>query len=246
MKKIIFKKIYNYLSQYVVQSPSITYCMPSIIFPELKNTTNTFILNIAINSIKLALEDEIENINYKLTDSHLYNIYPGEHYRLLKAIAKYMKPKVVVEIGTYTGMGVYSLIQGLNNGKIYTYDIISWDKFDTHLGNYFFENETVSQIISDLSNKNEFNLNVDILNSAEMIFLDAPKDIVFEQKFLEYLSELNPTEKRILVIDDIRFMNMIDLWASIKSPKLDLTSFGHWTGTGLVDISDGLKFWQLD
>ena len=34
---------------------------------------------------------------------------------------------------------------------------------------------------------------------------------------------------------------MIDLWVSIESPKLDVSSFGHWSGTGLVDISEGLQ-----
>ena len=28
----------------------------------------------------------------------------------------------------------------------------------------------------------------------------------------------------------------------IDSPKVDLTSFGHFSGTGLVNISEGFKF----
>jgi hypothetical protein len=27
---------------------------------------------------------------------------------------------------------------------------------------------------------------------------------------------------------------MVDLWRRIPYPKLDATSFGHWSGTGLV------------
>ncbi len=34
---------------------------------------------------------------------------------------------------------------------------------------------------------------------------------------------------------------MIDIWRSIKSPKLDATSFSHWSGTGIVDISKGFQ-----
>jgi hypothetical protein len=30
-------------------------------------------------------------------------------------------------------------------------------------------------------------------------------------------------------------MNMIGIWRGIRHPKLDLTSFGHWSGTGLVE-----------
>ena len=34
---------------------------------------------------------------------------------------------------------------------------------------------------------------------------------------------------------------MIKLWRSIKSPKFDLTSFGHASGTGIVDISSNIE-----
>jgi hypothetical protein len=53
-------------------------------------------------------------------------------------------------------------------------------------------------------------------------------------------AELDPRPGKLLILDDIRFTNMIPLWRAISSPKLDLSSFGHWSGTGLVDISDGL------
>jgi hypothetical protein len=57
---------------------------------------------------------------------------------------------------------------------------------------------------------------------------------------LSQLAKLDPRTKKLLILDDIRFMNMIRLWRGIASPKLDLSSFGHWSGTGLVDISKGL------
>ena len=37
------------------------------------------------------------------------------------------------------------------------------------------------------------------------------------------------------MFDDIRLLNMIEQWRALPRPKLDLTSFGHWSGTGLVD-----------
>ena len=45
-----------------------------------------------------------------------------------------------------------------------------------------------------------------------------------------------------LVIDgDIRLLPMVECWRSIASPKFDLTSFDHWSGTGIVDISQVLR-----
>ncbi|WP_198243807.1 hypothetical protein [methane-oxidizing endosymbiont of Gigantopelta aegis] len=74
-----------------------------------------------------------------------------------------------------------------------------------------------------------------------LFFCDGPKDGHFEYQFISYLTKLKPKKGRVLMLDDIRFKNMIDLWFSIDSPKLDMSSFGHWSGTGLVDMSDGLK-----
>ena len=54
------------------------------------------------------------------------------------------------------------------------------------------------------------------------------------------MTNLKNKENKILILDDIKFMNMINLWNSIKSPKMDIVSVGNWTGTGLVDISKGL------
>jgi hypothetical protein len=39
----------------------------------------------------------------------------------------------------------------------------------------------------------------------------------------------------ILVLDDIRLWTMLEIWRSVSWPKLDVTSFGHWSGTGMVD-----------
>lgn len=74
------------------------------------------------------------------------------------------------------------------------------------------------------------------------IFMDAPKDDVFEYRMAEKLRRLSPKNLKLLISDDIHFVNVIDFWRYIKSPKLDMTSFGHWSGTGVVDISDGVAF----
>ena len=55
-------------------------------------------------------------------------------------------------------------------------------------------------------------------------------------------TKLHSKEKKFLIIDDIQLINMIDFWRSIRSPKFDATSFGHFSGTGVVDISNGFEF----
>jgi hypothetical protein len=100
-----------------------------------------------------------------------------------------------------------------------------------------FDDGLVTQILEDLSEQRSFEKHRGTLNSADLIFLDGPKDGVFEYTLSRLLTTLKPKPNKYLILDDIRFLNMSRLWKSIASPKIDLTSFGHWSGTGLVDIS---------
>jgi len=197
---------------------------------------NDFLIDLGMASSIRAWETPVYNVNMDLEDSKFFNVYPGEHYRLIKSIVALLEPKLVVEVGTYTGMGTLALMQG-NNAPVHTFDIIAWDKFKTHLTPEMFETR-VTQHISDLSDPKEFEKHRNVLNAANIIFLDAPKDGQFEPKFMELLKTLDKKENRLLIIDDIKVMNMVSLWFNITYPKLDLTSFGHWSGTGLVDLSN--------
>jgi hypothetical protein len=111
----------------------------------------------------------------------------------------------------------------------------------SHFDKSDFESGRISQIIGDLSEDAIFEKNIDVLNSADVIFMDAPKDDLFEYRMAKNLSMLSRKTFKLLIVDDIQFVNMIDFWRSISSPKLDVSSFGHWSGTGIVDISEGLK-----
>jgi hypothetical protein len=84
---------------------------------------------------------------------------------------------------------------------------------------------------------------IELLDIADFIMCDGPKDGNFENKFYTLLSTLNLAKKpRWLFLDDIRFLSEINSWRSIQSPKIDITSFGHFSGSGLVDISQGFVF----
>ncbi len=235
-----WRKIYKKLSRKVLTNKTRRHKEPSLIFSP-DNNTNDFLIDLSLSSIKLAWAESIQIPNKNLSDAGFYNVFPGEHYRLLKALSKILDPKVIVEIGTFTGMGSVAFLQGQKQGSLYTYDIFPWNSFATHLSESDFAGDKLFQVIADLSKADEFQKNIDILNNAEIIFMDAPKDGVFEYQFTNLLSTLQPKKNKLLILDDIRFVNMIDLWLSIDSPKLDMSSFGHWSGTGLVDISDGLK-----
>jgi predicted O-methyltransferase YrrM len=237
------RALFKLLSKLVLLHPErLSHFRPSIIHaPGSHQPASGALFKLALEATRVAASQPILNGNPALSDTHLFNVFPGEHYRLLNGLICALQPRQVVEIGTFTGMGSFALLQSLT-GTLHTFDIVPWKDFSTHLQHSDFDKGRVIQHLADLSQPDHFQTHVQLLNQADLIFLDAPKDGQFEYKIAPLLAGLSPKSDRFLVVDDIRFVNMIDWWHAIQSPKLDITSFGHWSGTGLVDISEGLKF----
>lgn len=199
-------------------------------------------LSSAQDSLRISLGDLAAQKEH-LPDAIYYDIYPGNHYRLLQVLARNLAKTNIVEVGTFTGMSSVCILRGMQAScKLTTFDLVPWRQFRSHLEEKDFASGKITQILEDLSNPVVFKKYLELFTQSEMIFCDAPKDGIFEPKFLANLTSVKPSSTCILVLDDIRLLNMIEVWRAIKSPKLDLTSFGHWAGTGLVDITDGLKY----
>jgi predicted O-methyltransferase YrrM len=160
--------------------------------------------------------------------------WPGEHYRLLTALATALPARKAVEIGTYRGHSALALAAGLApGGKVVTYDVVPWREVDGAILRLDDLNR-LEQRIGDLSDVRYLETELDTLRSADLIFLDGPKDGIFEPNFCRAaLSELTD-RPRLVVFDDIRVMTMIRLWRDLPYAKLDATSLGHWSGTGLL------------
>jgi predicted O-methyltransferase YrrM len=151
---------------------------------------------------------------------------------------------MIVEIGTYRGLSALSLKKCLSgDGKIITFDIVPWQQLaGTCLRSADFGDGRLVQETGDLSDPATFSLHRTLLNKAELIFLDGPKDGTFERAFLQLLSTVSDASSKVLILDDIRTWNMLATWREIDFPKLDFTSFGHWTGTGLVHWKPQTEF----
>lgn len=161
--------------------------------------------------------------------------WPGEHYRLLAALAKTLPAKVAVEVGTFQGTGALALLAGLPpDGKVVTYDVVPWQEFEGAVLREEDFGDRLEQRIGDLSDEPFIAREVDTLRSADLIFVDGPKDGAFEEKFCERVVGRLTDRPRLVIFDDIRRMNMLQLWRDLPFPKLDATSLGHWSGTGMI------------
>jgi predicted O-methyltransferase YrrM len=159
------------------------------------------------------------------------NHWPGDHYRLLAALVEVMGVGVAIEVGTFTGMGTLAL--AIAGAHVQTYDLISWDQFSNTLLRVDDFDSKIEQRIGDLADAKYFDSQADELRSADLIFIDGPKDGLFEPAFVSRLLPVLRTGQ-VLVFDDIRKLEMLQLWRDLPLAKLDVTSFGHWSGTGLA------------
>ena len=221
------------------------HCLPSAVLSldDDQATQNNRKLNTTICAAALTASGIQISEAVSKPDTSYFNIFPGEHYRLLAGLLRNLEPKLCIDIGTHTGMSARTMLDHTSKScQIHSFDIIHWQEFESHLNEKDFEQGRLTQHLEDLSEEVIFTKHISTIEKSQIIFCDAPKDGQFEYKFLRLLQEVKPSEKqRLLILDDIRFLNMLPVWRSIRSPKLDATSFGHWSGTGIVDITSGLE-----
>lgn len=187
-------------------------------------------------------------------DNPFANAFPGDHYRLLSGLLSALSEEgtlnSIVDVGTHYGTGTRVMLDYAPKAKVDTFDLTAWDQFETTYLNKsdFAENGgRLTQHLDNLMFSDVFEKHSQLLINSDFIMCDGPKDGVFEAVFLAKLSTLPFTKKpRFLFLDDIRFLSELPLWRKILSPKIDLTSFGHFSGTGLVNISEGLKLAEID
>lgn len=196
------------------------------------------LLDVALQAVAGARSVDLEWLAAR-DPSAFMNVWPGEHYKLLVALVSLLQPKTVVEIGTATGASALAMKSALReDAKLVTFDIVPWREVpSTVLRDEDFADGRLEQRTDDLSVPAGRKENAALLRSAELIFLDALHDGDQERGFLRGFEEVGLAAGPILVLDDIRLWRMLSFWQEISRPKLDMTSFGHWSGTGLVDFA---------
>jgi predicted O-methyltransferase YrrM len=196
------------------------------------------LLDVALQAVSGARSVDLEWLAAR-DPSAFANVWPGEHYKLLAALVALLRPRTIVEIGTATGASALAMKSALGeDGRIVTFDVVPWQAVDQAvLRDEDFADARLEQRLEDLSTPSGWRANAELLRTAELIFLDALHDGIQERQFLRGFEEVGLAAGPIVVLDDIRLWRMLSFWHDIERPKLDLTSFGHWSGTGLVDFA---------
>jgi predicted O-methyltransferase YrrM len=199
---------------------------------------NDRLLELAEATIRTCRTLRLPDFSDRFTDRTIphFHRWPGEHYRVLAALCSVLGVRHAVEIGTYTGLGSLAILPHLPaEGSLVTFDIVPWKDFpDTVLRADDFQPGRFTQELADLSDPATALKYAEVLRRADLMFIDAAKDGVQEQKFLDNFEQVGLKPGALLVFDDTKIWNMLAIWRRIRRPKLDFTSFGHFTGTGFV------------
>jgi predicted O-methyltransferase YrrM len=195
------------------------------------------VVEFALDAARSALDASVDEVVRRAGPGDWSpDTWPGEHYRLLAGIAAMLRPRTVIEVGTFTGLSALSLLEGLpEESRLITFDLIPWNDIPgTALREEDFMDGRLRQEIADLADPEAFRRHEELLSRADLLFVDGPKDRIFEPAFARRLDALDFDNPPWVLFDDILDRNMLRFWRELNKPKVDLTSFGHWTGTGLV------------
>lgn len=220
-----------------IETPHWEYSGVSFIEPEEQPPAD--LVRLALQAAERALSVDLSEVSRRIPSGIRYpDLWPGQHYRLLAALVSILQPKTVVEIGTYSGLSALAIRHGLSSASnLHTFDIVPWRALpETVLREEDFAGGQVRQMVADLSSPGIAREHAGLLRNADFLFVDAAKDGVMEWKLLANFREIGLKPGAILFFDDIRVWNMLAVWKSIRDPKLDITSFGHYTGSGMVRI----------
>lgn len=239
------QRLYNALQRRLLPSPvKARHGNYSMVYSEDDSVSRPSqrLLELGIESARCAstidLSDLVGRIRGRLPlPDNFMNLWPGEHYRLLGGLVQVMRPKLVIEIGTAEGLSALTLLKYLpEDGSVVTFDIVPWREYPgTCLEESDFASAHLHQQLGDLADPEVFMRHQRQLIEADIVFVDAPKDGIFEKRLIANLQTIQFENSPIFVFDDIRLWNMLRIWRELRWPKLDMTSFGHWSGTGICE-----------
>lgn len=218
---------------------------PTMVFSIYDQTPppSAHLIDLSLRAVRLILDGgvDLSDIAARAKVPDWFTLWPGEHYQLLAALVKLLQPKTVIEIGTDAGLSALAIKKYLPpDGHLTTFDIRPWNTIDyTVLTEADFADGRLSQSNDNLQEPQAIEKNRDLLESADFIFCDAPKDGVFEYALIGNFRKLGFKRNPILFFDDTRLWSMLRFWRMLPYPKLDLTSFGAWSGSGICELVNG-------
>jgi hypothetical protein len=199
--------------------------------------TNELINKVDFDYFKFFLVNENENTNQEFFDKS-----GKQHYRLLSYLSTLYNNTTIIDIGTHRGSSALALSYNKTNTVI-TFDIIN------NVINPLIKNkENITFCYDNIFEKETREKWKNDILSCPFIFLDVdPHNGFMEIEFYNYLKDIG--YNGFVICDDIwYFKEMRDnFWYKIPDNyKYDLTTYGHWSGTGVFTFNKEISFFKHD
>lgn len=177
--------------------------------------------NLTLDSLDMSLSNHISNSEYQ---GYFVSMSSKEHYRLLTYLSSLFNGETFTDVGTLKGCSALALSTNKNN-KVFSFNIVN----QLDLG---ILPENVEFIIDDCIN-GKYD---EVLLKSKIILLDTYHDGGYELQFLNHLKTIGYVG--ILLLDDIHLnKEMEHFWNNITEDKMDISTFGHHSGTGVVFLN---------
>jgi hypothetical protein len=176
------------------------------------------ILSVSNDELDQINTEFISNYNFFHDTSYFNGKSSREHYRLLIYVSSLFSKQTLFDIGTYRCVSAAALSANFKN-KVISYDLIQVLPSNPILPNveYAIGNCTLDKRLKD----------------SPFMFFDVGHDGTFEKIFYVHLKSIE--YKGFVMCDDIHLNDpMKEWWKNITEEKYDLSSKGHWSGTGLI------------
>lgn len=195
--------------------------------------------------MKITISNEIlDNFVMKnhefLTIQQFYNDMSGrQEYRLYSYLTTFFDNTTILDIGTCNGTSAVALSHNPSN-KVISYDIVK----QQYMGS--------THVIHSKHNikfniKNVFDdLNEELVSKCKIVMIDIDHYETVEREIINRLKELKFSG--LIILDDItnhpdpeinRCMNR--LWNNIEGNKINVTKYGHWSGTGIIIMNSDIE-----
>lgn len=185
--------------------------------------------------------DEFNIINNEyLVNKNYYNEKSGvQEYRLYSYLTTFFNNIFILDIGTLDGRSAVALSHNTNN-QVFSYDIYNHINNNDHV---IYHKKNIKFNIKNVLD----DLNEEFVKKIKIVMIDIDHYETIETQILNKLKQLKFSG--LVILDDItkhpepainECMNR--LWNSIQDKKYDFTSYGHWSGTGVVVINDDITF----
>lgn len=191
------------------------------------------------------IEGEIKSGSYKLPNNLLRKVDTstelgkanlsyikgagGYYYQLLPLLVRYLKPKNVLELGSFYGISTLMMYSELDaSAKLTSLDI---EKDLRYVPEEIFKDSRVKFVWGDDLNLNIFKNNIP--NDIDLIYIDT---VHFDQQVRDEYSIYKNflAQKALIIMDDIHLGDTGKLFEELPFIKWDVTKFYHHSGFGII------------